>query len=101
MRDEELKERLLSEKDKINECFKKRITYENWDKKTPVYFYNILDGSIKEYTHENLILNFLFPLNQGICVAFPTKEIAETYKWIIDMIVEEVDSRILMSLENM
>ena len=94
MKDKELKELFLSKKNEVEECFKKRITYENWDKKTPVYFYNILDGSIKEFTHENLILNLLFPLNKGIHVAFPNRKLAETYKWTIDTIEKEVDERI-------
>ena len=41
-RDELLKKEIMSKKDTIKNAFLNRLTYDKWDKKSPVYAYNIV-----------------------------------------------------------
>lgn len=47
-RDELLKEKLIDKKDDIKNVFANRLTYEKWDKKSPVYVYNIFNSEFEK-----------------------------------------------------
>ena len=47
-RDELLKEKLKSKKESIKSAFSNRLTYDKWDKKSPIYAYSILTSEFEK-----------------------------------------------------
>ena len=53
-RDELLKEKLMSKKESIKSAFLNRLTYDKWDKKSPVYAYSILTSEFEKRNPTNI-----------------------------------------------
>lgn len=94
-RDELLKKEMMSKKEAIKSTFLNRLTYDKWDKKSPVYVYNILTSEIEETDDIKRIKLLLCLFNvTPYANCFLNKEDAETYKWVHDTIEKEIDDRI-------
>lgn len=95
-RDELLKEKFMSKKDAIKNAFSNRLTYDKWDKKSPIYAYSMLTSEFEEIKDIKRIKFLLLPLNiTPYTVFFSNKKDMETYKWINDTITKEIDDRII------
>ena len=94
MTNEQIREIFLSKENKIKKCFKEKVTYENWDKKSPVFVYSILSGDIYKFENTDVIKYVLSKFLVRYCIAFTNKEAAEIYKWLYDTIAHEIDNRI-------
>lgn len=94
-RDELLKKEIMSKKDTIKNAFLNRLTYDKWDKKSPVYAYNIVLSEFEKIDDVERIEFLLRPFNIiPYVVYFSNKEDLEAYKWIHDTIEKEIDDRI-------
>ena len=94
-RDELLKKEIMSKKDTIKNAFLNRLTYDKWDKKSPVYAYNIVLYEFEKIDDVERIEFLLHPFNiTPYVVYFSNKEDLEAYKWIHDTIEKEIDDRI-------
>ena len=94
-RDELLKKEIMSKKDTIKNAFLNRLTYDKWDKKSPVYDYNIVLSEFEKIDDVERIEFLLRPFNIiPYVVYFSNKEDLEAYKWIHDTIEKEIDDRI-------
>lgn len=94
-RDELLKEKLISKKDVIKNAFTNRLTYDKWDKKSPVYAYSILTSEFEKIEDVKRIKFLLLPPNiTPYTIFFSNKEDMETYKWVNDTIEKEMEDRI-------
>ena len=99
-RDELLKEKFMSKKDAIKRAFSNRLTYNKWDKKSPVYAYSVLTSEFEKIEDIKRI-DFLLQLPyRPYTVFFSNKEEMETYKWIHDTITKEIDDRITESFTD-
>ena len=96
MNEKELKQTLESKKEDILKSFKDNITYEKWDKHSPVWAYNMLTSEILEITDSKRI-SYLLKLPQPYVKFFSTKQNVETYKWVQELIEAEIDNRIMES----
>lgn len=82
-------ETIKSKKDSILKAFKNRLTYNNeWH--SPIFVYNIFEENIVEITDENYLLFAKPPI-----ICFSNREDAETYKWLMDIMNKEIESRIV------
>ena len=70
------------------------VVYENWDKKSPVFVYDMLTGNIEKIEDLDSIEWILFKYLFKYCIAFTNKEASEIYKWLYDTIAHEIDNRI-------
>ena len=94
-RDELLKKEIMSKKDTIKNAFLNRLTYDKWDKKSPVYDYNIVLSEFEKIDDVERIEFLLRPFNIiPYVVYFSNKEDLEAYKWVHDTIEKEIDDRI-------
>ena len=94
-RDELLKEKLKSKKESIKSAFSNRLTYDKWDKKSPIYAYSILTSEFEKIEDVKRIKFLLLPPNiTPYTVFFSNKKDMETYKWINNTITKEIDDRI-------
>lgn len=94
MQDLELKKLLEGKKDDIKKSMKGILTYDKWDKKSPVYAYVFLTNKVEEITDIKRI-KFLLTSPQPFVKFFSSKEDLETYKWMHDLIESEIDTRII------
>ena len=101
-RDELLKEKLKSKKESIKSAFSNRLTYDKWDKKSPIYAYSILTSEFEKIEDVKRIKFLLLPPNIiPYTVFFSNKKDMETYKWINNTITKEIDDRIAeRSIDN-
>lgn len=99
-RDELLKEKFMSKKDVIKNAFSNRLTYDKWDKKSPIYAYSVLTSEFEKIEDVKSI-DFLLQLPYSpYTVFFSNKKDMETYKWIHDTIAKEIDDRIVESFTD-
>lgn len=93
MQDTELKKLLADKKDDIMKSVKNSLTYEKWDKESPVLAYVFITGDVEEITDIKRI-KYLLTTPQPFVKFFASKEDMETYKWMHDLIESEIDTRI-------
>lgn len=99
-RNELLKEKFMSKKDAIKNAFSNRLTYDKWDKKSPIYAYSVLTSEFEKIEDVKRI-DFLLQLPyRPYTVFFSNKKDMETYKWIHDTIEKEIDDRIVESFTD-
>lgn len=100
-RDELLKKEIMSKKDAIKNAFLNCLTYDKWDKKSPVYAYNIVLSEFEKIDDVERIEFLLRPFNIiPYVVYFSNKEDLEAYKWVHDTIEKEIDDRISEGFKN-
>lgn len=99
-RDELLKEKFMSKKDAIKNAFSNRLTYDKWDKKSPIYAYSVLTSEFEKIVDVKRI-DFLLQLPyRPYTVFFSNKKDMETYKWSHDTTTKEIDDRIIESFTD-
>ena len=95
MNDKELKQTLKSKKEEILTSFKYN-KYDQWDKHSPIWAYNLLTKETQEITDVKRI-SYLLKLPQPYVKFFLTKQNLETYKWLHELIEAEIDNQIIES----
>lgn len=93
MKDTELKELLADKKDSLMKSVKNILTYDKWDKKSPVWAYVFITGDVEEISDIKRI-KYLLTTPQAFVKFFANKEDMETYKWMHDLVESEIDARI-------
>lgn len=92
MYDQKLKEKLHDElksrQEMIKYMFSQRVNFYNYHGESPIYIYNLLTGKITEKTDkEEMLTMCLMPaLVRSIYIIFYTREAAEEYKWLFEVI---------------
>lgn len=92
MYDQKLKEKLHDElksrQEMIKYMFSQRVNFYNYHGESPIYIYNLLTGKITEKTDkEEMLTMCLMPdLVRSIYIMFYTREAAEEYKWLFEVI---------------
>ena len=95
----ELKQTIENKKEDIKKCFKGRLTYDKWDKKSPIYAYCILTDEVEKIDDVKKI-KYLLQLPHTYVTYFLNKEDLDTYKWLKTTIEEEIDNSILESFST-
>lgn len=96
MRDELVKKVLENKKEELHKAFKNRLTYDKWNKQSPVYAYCIFDNLIEKIEDIKRI-KFLLQNQQFGVVFFSNEADAKTYLWLRKFIEQEIDNRIAES----
>lgn len=97
MTDEDLKKEIWQKKDFILKAFRNKLTYDKWDKRSSIWVYDFFE--ITEITDKNHIRILLFEKPCNVC-CFSNKEDAETYKWLMDIMTEEIDRRVVIHFQE-
>lgn len=101
MTDEErIKSILESKKENIMKAFRNKVTYEKWDKYSPIWAYNVITGEVEKITDIEAIA-FLLQIKyfiKGIEFFF-NKEDVDIYKLLHDFIETEIDNAIMKGFE--
>lgn len=99
-RDELLKEKLIDKKDDIKNVFANRLTYEKWDKKSPVYVYNIFNSEFEKIDDISRI-SFLLRAPYGqYTLFFSNENDVKIYKWLMNTVEDEINNRIIDGLDK-
>lgn len=94
-REEILKEKIISKKDAIKRSFRNKLSYDKWDRKSPIYAYSILTSDIEIIGDIQLIKFLLSTFNFApYVVYFSDKKDAEMYKWVHNIIEKTIDDSI-------
>ena len=94
-----IKRILENKKEDIKKSFKGRLTYDKWDKKSPIYAYCILTDEVEKIDDVKRI-KYLLQLSHHYVTYFLNKEDLDTYKWLRKTIEEEIDNMILESFST-
>ena len=96
-RNELLKEKIMFRKDDIKNAFLNRLTYEKWDKQSPVYAFNTITDEIEKIEDIGRIKYLLtFPCSPLVSY-YSNKQDIESYIWLKSIINQEIEDRITES----
>lgn len=100
-RDKAIKNIIEQKKELILKAFKNRLTYEKWDKHSPIWAYSyVFDDQIEKITDVKRI-EFLLKQPRSIFVNyFSNMEDLETYKWLFELIGNEVNNAIFKGFKS-
>lgn len=99
MTEKEIRELMEPKKDQIKQSLKDRLTYDKWDKVSPIWGYRLLTKESKEITDLKAI-DFMLSIPHPYVIYFSTKESMEIYKWVHELIETEINNRILESFSS-
>ena len=93
-------EKLFPSKEIIKQAYSRKLQYDMWDKKSPIYVYNIFESTIRKMLNKGQIKEmFLYPIFTSPCVAFSDKKSAEIYKQVQDTIDNKIQERVKESFK--
>lgn len=100
-RDKVIKNIIEQKKESILKSFRNRLTYETWDKQSPIWAYSyVFDDQIEKITDVKRI-EFLLKQPRPIFVNyFSNMEDLEAYKWLFELIGSEVDNAIFEGFKS-
>ena len=93
-------EKLFPSKEIIKQAYSRKLQYDMWDKKSPIYVYNIFESTIRKMLNKGQIKEmFLYPIFTSPGVAFSDKKSAEIYKQVQDTIDNKIQERVKESFK--
>lgn len=93
--------KLFPSKEIIKQAYSRKLQYDTWDKKSPIYVYNIFDSTIRKMSNKGQIKEmFLYPIFTSPCVVFSDKKSAEIYKQVQDTLDNEIQERLRETFQN-
>lgn len=96
-RNELLKEKIMFRKDGIKSAFLNRLTYEKWDKQSPVYAFNTITDEIEKIEDIGRIKYLLTLPCSPLVSYYSNKQDIESYIWLKSIINQEIEDRITES----